>query len=219
MTSRSQPPAIFSAGRSLAIHVFAGVLLLFACSQTIYAATDQDGDGIMDAADLDDDNDGILDVDEVITLVAPLNLAGVTGTSPNLSGVAVSKNPNITTTFSATVINSNSTDGGRPAGLENGSLGLGVGRRAFENGEFIEYEIVFYDPVMLEFSQAAQNGNFDRSEEWTVTANGSTLSVVDPTGELGSLSGNGTNQINFIPTRTGGHTSPADSNWSITTMV
>ena len=40
---------------------------------------------------------------------------------------------------------------------------------------------------------------------------------MDPLNELGSLSGGGTSEVNFIPNNFGGHDAPVDSDWAITT--
>ena len=204
-------------------------VLLVSLLSTHVWAVDTDGDGVTDINDFDQDGDGILNTEEGISFFFPLDLSGITGGSPNVSGgAAAPPGLGVTTTFNGNVIASNSSDGARPRGLNNGSIGFGLGNGAFANGEFVEYEFVFDQPTTIELSQAAANGFFDRSEKWTISVDGTTLSVNNPSinsgnlpggssPELNSVTGDGTSQVGFTPATSGGHIDPATSQWSIVT--
>ncbi len=172
--------------------------------------SDTDNDGVSNSIDLDNDNDGILDTVEGLdcTTIVDLNFSGVTNASPDTS-------PNVPlgNSFFSGVLTNDSGAANSPTGLSNGSLGMGDTDTDPSNYE--EYSTTFTTPVTLQLSQAAVNGWFDIGEKWTITIDNGVLNVSDPDGELGSLTGNGTNTVSFIPTSSGAHTSPALSNWEI----
>jgi Tfp pilus assembly protein PilE len=69
--------------------------------------------------------------------------------------------------------------------------------------------------VNLRFSQSAGGqGWFNNADTITFTGNAN-FYVSDPTGDLTSINGNGTNTIGFRPTYTGGHESQSSAQWQI----
>ncbi|CAA6823188.1 MAG: Unknown protein [uncultured Thiotrichaceae bacterium] len=187
---------------------------------------DTDGDGVLDGEDIDDDNDGILDVSEKVCSTIPLDLSGVTNTSPALSNRALSAMVGAGTFTSNITTNYSSSDSVKPEGLADGDLRLGN----TDQTEISEYEVTFAYPTDIKLSQANVYGAFEEQETWTITTDGGAMIVNNPVinattsnannfndTELRNVTGNNSQQVSFVPNQLNstGQIMPADSQWHI----